>query len=297
MRPTFRGLDPLEFVYLKVSEPITALIVSLLLVPFVMSDYVTIIVTVSVLAAWLLFILRIARGERIKLVPVVARLLILLVIGFPSWKLAQCYIGWSLTNYDAETNGAPIAPPRRIPAPSVWKTVHDHLVRPTPTVVALPPAPVTTEKSNEYESLSDAELKADCTALVGEIQDFEQSWKAQIDNAKDFFNNAVYNQSPRPSEEEMARLDDVFEKKKVSIRDQLSSDGKKLFIRANNIHIVLLKRLQAQRVQVPPDKGIEHDFTQLTTVGPNDPYEDDSPRKVVDYLIQLNSRLHAYSPY
>jgi hypothetical protein len=89
----------LEFLYVLFASPITALVVSLLLVPFVMSGSIPVIIWLSVTLAWLLCTVSVARSAPVKQLTIISRVVIVVIVAIASFAASRWYIRWSLLSY------------------------------------------------------------------------------------------------------------------------------------------------------------------------------------------------------
>jgi len=93
----------LEFIYGLMADPAIALAVSLLLVSFVISDYIPVIVWVSVELAWFICVIKIARNEKIKELSVITRFIVVSSIALLLFAASKPYVRWSLAKYYARS--------------------------------------------------------------------------------------------------------------------------------------------------------------------------------------------------
>lgn len=91
----------LEVLYALFASPITALVVSLLLVPFVISGSISIIVFSSVTMAWILCVIAVARAKPVKRLSIIPRFVMMVTIALILFAMSRSYIRWSLINYYA----------------------------------------------------------------------------------------------------------------------------------------------------------------------------------------------------
>jgi hypothetical protein len=107
----------LEGVYGIIASPASAVILALLLVGLVVSEVVTVIVSLSVFSAWLVFVVTIARTDVVKGLPVLRRLGLVAVFACIAGLCSHIYVEWILSSYARHHHDAQqqsIAPPNNV---------------------------------------------------------------------------------------------------------------------------------------------------------------------------------------
>jgi hypothetical protein len=97
----------LGFIYDIIISPAFAIILALLLVGLVASEIVTIIVSLSIISAWLIFVITVARY--VKSLPILRRFIVVALFACVAASLSQLYVRWILDSYARRHQVEPIA--------------------------------------------------------------------------------------------------------------------------------------------------------------------------------------------
>jgi hypothetical protein len=100
----------LEFLYAIIASPISAVILALLLVPLVISDKVPVIVSFSIVGAWVVFVIAVARTPIVRKLTLPRRILVVIVGACIAFMASQFYKQWVLHSYYARQAHEPITP-------------------------------------------------------------------------------------------------------------------------------------------------------------------------------------------
>jgi hypothetical protein len=299
----------LESFYALFASPITALVVSLLLVPFVLSGSIPIIVFCSVTMAWILCVVAVARAKPIKQLSIIPRFVIVVITALLMFGLSRSYVRWSLVNYYAHAQ--PQVPVTSGNANSdvdqLGKRIDDLLKKEvrtlTPSKVphtsvqhsvaaSMPSSSAATKSANPYELLSDAELIGIAKAVAKEIENVMGTWRYQIEGENEpRRNQQIYEHSPPLAEDERKRLEDEFDKEIEAKNQTYGSQTKVLFIRAEALREILVNHLaQKNSMPLPTDGTIDSVFKRLSETGPSG-FNDRDSFKVSAHLLDLVKRL------
>jgi len=290
----------LEFLYVLFASPITALVVSLLLVPFVISGSIPIIVFCSVTTAWLLCVVAVARAEPVKQLSIIPRFVMVGIIAVVMFGISRSYIRWSLLNYYAH-----IVPPvsgsvSPTPSPLPGVTIDseqlgqrlDELLRkemrkfaPPQVQRVISPAEIA-HSDSPHVAHSDTPISLSKDLLLRIVPQVTQqlrNWGPERRAAEQDLQNfrweaTLHLKENGTSSEERNRVDDGYLKK---IEDSRDAYDKKLVAIMDNADS--LRRLMAQKIPTEAltdeDRKMEKDFKSL----------DESV--AADYLERLAKRI------
>jgi hypothetical protein len=290
----------LEFLYVFFASPITALIVSLLLVPFVISGSIPIIVFCSVTMAWLLCVVAVARAEPVKQLSIIPRFVMVAIIALTMFGISRSYIRWTLLSYYAHlvpqvTTAAGTASP----SPPVSVNIDsdqlgqrlDELLR--KELRKLLPPPIATSTSVQTSpvrpvlppeaSLSTDELRA----KVDNVSQQLKGWAADRRAAENELNNRKWllhdRRSNNPSSvkiEEIDKNDAYWEKKLDDLHEKSQNDLSAVFVQADKLRKEMLRRLpQSKWTREDRDNDKDQLFLGI------------SENSAADYLERLAKRI------
>jgi hypothetical protein len=89
----------LELLYGIIASPISAVLLALLLVPLVISEKVPVIVSLSIVSAWVVFVIAAARTPAVRKLTLPRRLAIVLVLACVAFAASNLYKRWVLESY------------------------------------------------------------------------------------------------------------------------------------------------------------------------------------------------------
>ncbi len=302
----------LEFLYALFASPITALVVSLLLVPFVISGSIPIIIFCSVTMAWFLCVIAVARAKPVKQLSIIPRFAMVGIIALLMFGASKWYIRWSLVNYIAHAqlqipamSGIANSRPdmdqlgNRLDAlirEELRKSIQS-IVPSTPTQHPVSPTVPSTaaaadKSSNPYAHLSDAELVGVSKVVAKQIDDVMGAWKWQIQSEiEPRRRDQVRERDPAPEEDERNRLDAYYDKQIEEANQTYGSQAKVLFIRAEALREVLVNRLaQNNSMPIPTDGTMDDLFKGAAATG-IDSFNNSYSSKVSAHLLALCKRL------
>src|SRR6266446_1086671 len=208
----------LRFLYGFVSNPIAAIIISLVLVPFVIAGSIPLVVWGSITLAWILCVIWATRSETLKQLSSVSRFVFVVIIAIVSYKASRRYIRWSLVNYYAHAEPKVAPSENRLDNKNVQSLNPDdfygrieELIKKEmrPYMSAIAPHP---PKPNPLESLDNTSLVAVAKVTAKEIDDLMAAWRYQIkEEIEPRRRDQVYERDPAPEEDERNRLDAFFD--------------------------------------------------------------------------------------
>ena len=142
-----------------------------------------------------------------------------------------------------------------------------------------------------YEGLTDDELCLITKSISGEINDLMGAWKNEIRAEIEPRRNEIYEHSPPLETAEREKQEDFYSKQTDTANLTYTSQAKEIFVRAEALREVLVKRLALKNsVPRPVDISINDAFKKLAANGPGG-YNDSDSFKVSKHLLELCKRL------
>ncbi len=92
----------LEFLYDVIASPASGHHVDVFVVPLAISETVTLSVSVTLIGAWIIFAITVARNKWVKKLPLARRLTLVVVAAFAAYGLTNLYARWTFNKYLAK---------------------------------------------------------------------------------------------------------------------------------------------------------------------------------------------------
>ena len=293
----------LALLYLLLANPITALVVSLLLVSLVISGSIRVIVWLSVMVAWLFSVLGFTRIAGLKQLSVIVRTFLVGFIAVVLCWISMFYIQWTLSNYYAHqehhTANTPLTSGTDVDSDSLWNRLQALLenevqratkskqVRRSDFEALSVKAEPSTEAApkNPYDSLSRGELRVVAKLMGGQIQDLILEWNARAKEINLRYDTLTYDKSPRPTGEEWQKAEDGRAQALKVLDSTYQTNLKDLVNHANEIRTASRKWLN-----LPADKDTDELF-KTYAAGTATSLGDDRPFEISQYLLEMSKKL------
>jgi hypothetical protein len=228
----------LELLYAICASPITALVVSLLLVPFVISGAIPVIVWGSVTMAWVLCTLSLARAAFMKQLSLISRFVLLVIVAAGLIGASRRYIRWSLLSYYANLpqQVSPTPAANVVVDPDQFGQRIDELLRKELRKIAPPPPRVSAPPSDTGKMLSTPQTPpapsgderiGKTLGITDKLRHVTENWEDVMRNLDHMKEDTIYYHQPPWGPEQYKVAEEMWKRFVVSRYNE--DERKKLF--------------------------------------------------------------------